>query len=318
MDDSARLLAHVEALMREVRELRDGQRRMESMLEREAAGDDWRAKAAARQARHRGRLYAAKYGAIFARDGNRCVSCEATEDLTIDHIVPRSKGGTDDPSNLRVLCGYCNSQRCNRTDEEWAALRSNVTGSRATVTESRDSVTPLPFSPLPSPTPLTLSPLSPPQEQKPSAASDEKAIAAPPETLSEFATYLQAEWPDIKRPWEYERRAQAAFPGVSLAAEARKARGWECSNPKNTKRNHGRFLWGWLTRAQDGASRMAAPVFHIEALAKARADDLAEKQRRETQLLLEKQQAERPDRTPPEEAKKRLAALAGKVLKGTE
>jgi hypothetical protein len=173
---------------------------------------------------------------------------------------------------------------------------------------------PSPFSPLPFPAPLSLSPLSPPQEQKPSAASDEKAIAAPPETLSEFSTYLQSEWPDIKRPWEYERRAQAAFPGVSLAAEARKARGWECSNPKHAKRNHGRFLWGWLTRAQDGASRTAAPVFHIEALAKARADEVAEKQRRETQILLEKQQAERPDRTPPEEAKRRLAALANKVL----
>jgi 5-methylcytosine-specific restriction endonuclease McrA len=28
-----------------------------------------------------------------------------------DHIVPRSKGGTDDPSNLRHLCWFCNSAR---------------------------------------------------------------------------------------------------------------------------------------------------------------------------------------------------------------
>lgn len=31
--------------------------------------------------------------------------------LTADHIIPRSQGGTNDPSNLRVLCRYHNSKR---------------------------------------------------------------------------------------------------------------------------------------------------------------------------------------------------------------
>lgn len=43
-----------------------------------------------------------------------CAECGATEDLTGDHIVPLSKGGTNTPSNVRVLCRRCNSSRGNR------------------------------------------------------------------------------------------------------------------------------------------------------------------------------------------------------------
>ncbi|MDR2256995.1 MAG: HNH endonuclease [Arthrobacter sp.] len=33
----------------------------------------------------------------------------------VDHIVPHSKGGTNDPSNLRIICRRCNQSRGNRT-----------------------------------------------------------------------------------------------------------------------------------------------------------------------------------------------------------
>ena len=33
----------------------------------------------------------------------------------LDHIVPQSKGGTDDRSNLQALCSYCNTSAGNRT-----------------------------------------------------------------------------------------------------------------------------------------------------------------------------------------------------------
>jgi len=48
--------------------------------------------------------------AIIARDG-RCLQCGSTDNLTVDHIVPKAAGGTNDPSNLRTLCGSCNSAR---------------------------------------------------------------------------------------------------------------------------------------------------------------------------------------------------------------
>lgn len=45
---------------------------------------------------------------IFDRDGRVCRSCGSTKDLQIDHVVPKARGGTHDPSNLQVLCGPCN------------------------------------------------------------------------------------------------------------------------------------------------------------------------------------------------------------------
>ncbi len=44
-----------------------------------------------------------------------CTLCGATTDLTGDHIVPLSRGGSNHPSNVRVLCRSCNSARGNRT-----------------------------------------------------------------------------------------------------------------------------------------------------------------------------------------------------------
>jgi len=34
--------------------------------------------------------------------------CGADENLTVDHLIPISKGGTDDLDNLLTMCGRCN------------------------------------------------------------------------------------------------------------------------------------------------------------------------------------------------------------------
>ena len=47
----------------------------------------------------------------------RCARCSTTTDLTVDHITPLSKGGTNNPGNLRVLCRPCNSGRSNNSQE---------------------------------------------------------------------------------------------------------------------------------------------------------------------------------------------------------
>lgn len=51
---------------------------------------------------------------IFARDGHKCVECNSTRQLQIDHIKPISKGGSSDDDNLRSLCRKCNESKGNR------------------------------------------------------------------------------------------------------------------------------------------------------------------------------------------------------------
>lgn len=56
---------------------------------------------------------------VFDRDRYQCQSCRKTEaeaKLTVDHIVPLAKGGTNDISNFQTLCSSCNSSKSDRTD----------------------------------------------------------------------------------------------------------------------------------------------------------------------------------------------------------
>lgn len=47
---------------------------------------------------------------VMDRDGGKCSECPADAD-TVDHIVPVSKGGTNDLGNLRAMCRPCNSKK---------------------------------------------------------------------------------------------------------------------------------------------------------------------------------------------------------------
>ncbi len=58
---------------------------------------------------------------IFTRDKHQCQYCGSRpekSDLTLDHILPRSRGGTDSWENLVLACSRCNVKKSNRTPEE--------------------------------------------------------------------------------------------------------------------------------------------------------------------------------------------------------
>lgn len=60
---------------------------------------------------------------IMGRDGYVCRCCGATEYLSIDHIVPASRGGGGDDSNLQVLCLSCNLKKGNKMPGEEKGIR---------------------------------------------------------------------------------------------------------------------------------------------------------------------------------------------------
>ena len=63
--------------------------------------------------------------ALKNRERNRCAICfcdisnsiAIDKKIHIDHIVPISHGGTNDPTNLQILCDECNFKKGNRSDE---------------------------------------------------------------------------------------------------------------------------------------------------------------------------------------------------------
>lgn len=57
--------------------------------------------------------------ALFARDGWRCVYCgDVNGRLTLDHVIPRSKGGDSVWENVVTSCAPCNLRKGNRLLEE--------------------------------------------------------------------------------------------------------------------------------------------------------------------------------------------------------
>jgi 5-methylcytosine-specific restriction endonuclease McrA len=56
--------------------------------------------------------------ALFARDGHRCVYCGSSGRLTLDHVVPRSRGGDSVWENVVTSCAPCNLRKGNRLPHE--------------------------------------------------------------------------------------------------------------------------------------------------------------------------------------------------------
>ena len=56
--------------------------------------------------------------AVFARDGWACQYCGARANLTVDHVIPRSKGGASTWENIVASCAPCNRRKADHLPEK--------------------------------------------------------------------------------------------------------------------------------------------------------------------------------------------------------
>ena len=55
---------------------------------------------------------------ILRRDEHQCQYCGNRKQLTIDHVIPRSRGGKHIWNNVVIACATCNRKKGNKTPEE--------------------------------------------------------------------------------------------------------------------------------------------------------------------------------------------------------
>lgn len=71
---------------------------------------------------------------VLEKAKKRCELCGASSSVTqidVDHIVPRSRGGSNDISNLQALCRTCNAQKGNKADTDYRAIADSYANREA-------------------------------------------------------------------------------------------------------------------------------------------------------------------------------------------
>ena len=70
---------------------------------------------------------------VYERDGYKCQLCGRDMDYTaeyssfsVDHIMPLSRGGTNESDNLQTCCKSCNSRKGTKTTEEYIQYKHKV------------------------------------------------------------------------------------------------------------------------------------------------------------------------------------------------
>lgn len=75
---------------------------------------------------------------IKERDGHACTYCGGTQESTgahlhLDHLTPKSAGGTDEATNLVLACRSCNSARKDMPLAKWC----RVVGTESRIVRAR-------------------------------------------------------------------------------------------------------------------------------------------------------------------------------------
>ena len=68
--------------------------------------------------KHRSRTLRPNRNRIYKRDGYECVYCGSKKELTLDHVLPKSRGGSNEWTNLVTSCMKCNRKKADKTPDE--------------------------------------------------------------------------------------------------------------------------------------------------------------------------------------------------------
>lgn len=84
----------------------------------ELARERWRRRYV-REANAEGSHAVEEWEEVLAAADDKCLVCGTDENITKDHIVPLSRGGTDYIENIQPLCHSCNASKGNRYIEDY-------------------------------------------------------------------------------------------------------------------------------------------------------------------------------------------------------
>lgn len=77
----------------------------------------WTHRSRARRAGATGSFTLQEWRDLCAQFGNVCLCCKRTVPLTVDHVIPFSRGGTNNIDNIQPLCGTCNRRKGTKTTD---------------------------------------------------------------------------------------------------------------------------------------------------------------------------------------------------------
>lgn len=67
---------------------------------------------------------------LIKKQSGKCFNCKKSmtmKEITLDHILPLSKGGSSDILNLQLACYQCNQLKADMTEEEFLEFQSGKT-----------------------------------------------------------------------------------------------------------------------------------------------------------------------------------------------